>query len=259
MVKETMDQLAATNGLTFAIIPNTKNPDGPIAVTVAKEGKETCFIHNISRGVIALCGDNLFTVLGSCIKYWIDNGVNKINLTNSILDGRFRNKLEKTGCGFNADAIEFLTDRAKRLSSGGKPELVLAVDAALSLFTFGVIDDEESVDHVIKKVDNYRNISSMLKGLIGHVYFKVDEGDDRITIWGLLQKDRVCRERRTMIADKLGVTPLCIEMLCQLIGHHGTPLFIVKYAQYLEDDRKRVGTLATAEDVAELVSLIRFS
>lgn len=257
-LEEALTKLCAAHadvGITYKII-SSKKQDGPYAAFLNHPQPhmiKSCFLHNISRGLLAITGDGLYQILEACYRSWIDSKIEKINVCNTVLDARFRSLLKGSGADFDKSSMRFLLDRAKRLANGNRPEDVVAVDSALRLFTAESFDDQSSIDYLFERIDTFRNVTAMIRRLSQHSYLAADT-EKKYTLHFLVGSKSENAEARAEIAEKLGVVPDAIKMLCTIVTNHGTVNFIKKYAEYLEEDRQRLKTLADEDAIASLVS-----
>ena len=255
MLDEALAQVTKGKDATYKIVPS-KKPGGPLTAFLNKPGKKACYMHNISRGLLAICGNGLPKIIEVIYENWEATGIEKVNVCNSVLDHRFRQRLTESGSDFNKQATKFILDRAKKLAHGNNPESVIAVDRALSLFKEETFSDEKSIGYLFDRSDNFRNVSAMIRRLSQHSFFAHDDLE-QYPIYELNGGSKEAREQRASIGTKMGVDESIIKMLCELVVNHGTVRFIKRYVEFLEADRLKVQTLASDDDISTLAESMR--
>lgn len=252
MLEEALTKLTNERGGTFKIV-DSKKAGGPLSVFLNKPGHKACYLHNVSRGLLAICGTGLIKVLEIIHDSWINQNLEKINVCNTVLDHRFKQRLVETGSEFDKQSTRFILDRAKRLAHGNNPENVIAMDRAISLMKVETFNDSQSVDFLFKTPERFKNVSAMIRRLTQHSYLACDE-DMKYSIMVLNGTTNDAKKKRAAMGSLMGVDQLVIKMLCELVDNHGTVNFIKRYAKFLEDDRLKVQTLASVDDINTLVA-----
>lgn len=275
MVEEALQVVATTYNCTFKIIGKKGKGGPPFAVflnrnaagTERPKGEGSCYLHNISRGVTALCGNALDKILLVCAKTWLEDGVDRINIANAVLSSRFSSQLRLSGEEYDKKTFEFLVNQALVITDSSSPTDVLAMAHALPLMKVSTFRDIKTIDAIFQRIDQFGDIVAMVREMNARGFeFEVVEASPTQRRYGKTINQIVLNRRNHQepsaeliaIAEKLGVSPQAVEKLCVLVANVGTPLFIKRYRKYIEDEKAKAVTLASPDDIATLIGSISF-
>lgn len=260
-VTEAMNELSTKYGLT-ARLTRRDPSNGPWCISLNKPGTQSCLIHNVTRGIIAVCGSRIDVVLDSCVGAWLNQSATKINLNHSVLEARFNQRLGVEGKGLSEKAKSDISIAARLMAKGDNPTLVLSIDAALCILTADMFDDEKTIKITLGKIDTFKNEKAAVSKSNDFIGFTVDDGMDTkypMSISQLIRnKSADARQRLAFIAEKLDTTVDVVRVLCNLVVITGTPNFIDAYHKHLEEDRALLDTLASEDDIMGLLEHMSF-
>jgi hypothetical protein len=275
MLEEALAVVAKTHNCTYKVIGKKGKGGPPFAVFLNRPGSKSCYMHNVSRGIVAVCGNSLDKILLACCKYWLEDGIDRINICSAVLDARYTNQLKLSGETYDAKSFRNIVERAKMLAHSNVPSEVLAMDQALPFMREDVFADERSRKAIFDSIDTFGDVPAMVRQLnyLGYAFTKealalVDDQGQRIgrpaysrigKIVNKAGKKGQPSQEAVQTAELLGISPRAVEMLCLLVATVGTPGFIKQYHQYLEDERVKRDTLASGEDIATLLGTLHCS
>lgn len=256
VLNDALTTLKTKYGIKARIISDRDKPEAPLKVVLSDPNskRKNCFLHNISRGVLLVCGNGLPQIIEACYHSWTTSNILKINVCNSVLDAHFNKLISSNPAEFNSLSIKLLSNCARKLANRNAPASIrYATDACKLLAHPDIFDDEESVEYLIARIDNYKGVRSMVSSLGKHkTFFSCDE-ERKFSMKELIEKGADKRDVRTKIGEALGVHERSVRTLLEIVCECGTPRFIKRYEEYLAQDRANLETLASDEDISSLV------
>lgn len=229
------------------------------------EKKSTLFLHNITPSIFGIIGGGFPELLEAFYKEWIEKGISTFNVSDTILSVRFKTRFMHSDYAetFDQHTIDQMIIYAKSMSCNIKTaQHVKNVDTALKMYlTKGVFNDKKAITSLLNHLEKRSNTSPHYRNsyLASKVRFSIPVQtttiDPNITTMSHKKDGKRVRQG---VADALleqypEVNESVIYLICCFVYQFGTPEFFIEYNRYVEEEYKRLNTLARPEDLEELV------
>ncbi len=256
----------ATKGIT--IRPGVKTPQNPIYIAFTKKGKEALIVHNITTAVVVLCGGQLEPVLRQCVQPWLDGTITRINLNSNIIKSLFAKNVTDTVEGMETSDNRRLLEIVEKSMNTNDENQIIATFHAMGLYDEDLFDDVDLLDAMFGKTTEdgvvagmeFSTRNNMLKYFWGKCAFNLPESFDG-SVMTMSQIRRYPKRSEDVEAINMAIntddrkaTPAALSIVAEFVRLVGTPRFMVRYAEYIENDRAKLTTLASLEDLQGLVS-----
>lgn len=250
--------------ITIIRLETSKEVVEESSVLHTTEKKPTLFLHNITPSIFGIIGGGFPELLEAFYKEWIENGISTFNVSDAILSVRFKTRFMHSEYAetFDQSTIDRIIIYAKSMSCNIKTaQHVKNVDTALKMYlTKGVFNDRKAITSLLNHLGKRSNTSTHYRNsyLASKVRLNIPVQTTIDPNVSIMSHKKDGKRIRQSVADALleqhpEVNESVIYLICCFVYQFGTPEFFIEYNKYVEEEYKRLNTLARPEDLAELV------
>ena len=249
VLEDVAANIAAKKSVAIKLV--RKENTHPWSMFINKD-KNVLYLHNITDGVVRLLGYQIESIILKSIEAWENDGLGKVNITNSVFDYVFGSVIDKSGIELDSQERNRLLRSAKVHTKGGDEKMTMAVLGALKMFNVDVLDDKELVEFFFNSPESFANPALKFRHFNNLVKINLSE-EESLPLKSILPKYDKTGDLRARIEESLDVDENTLMVLGKIIKDVGSPNFIRAYSEYIKKEKELLKTPASSEDLAGLL------